>query len=229
MLVAHSIRFDRIAMGNIDLYVPKCTNNTLGGYNFYFYFTFLSNIFVNIYLMLLGLYKMGINKLKKIVGNPYIQGMITMYIFITGVIYCFILFPHLEYYPWDGEMGYANFVNLYNHIATPIIMFILWFTPITDVKLDNKFLYISLIFPSIYFIFSVIRGAIVHWYPYPFCNPKELWERLLPDIVYNKLQGALLFIGFLIFLIILFIAVSSMIKYIRNRVIDMKNKKEENI
>lgn len=222
MLVVHSIRFERIAMGNIELYVPTCTNNTLGGYNFYFYFTFQSNIFVNIYLVLLGLRGLGVNKVKRIVENPYIQGMITIYILITGLVYCFILFPHLEYYPWDGDMGYANIVNLYNHIATPLIMLVLWFKPISNKKLDRKFIYLSLIYPASYFIFSIIRGAIVKWYPYPFCNPKLLWESLIKDVVYNQTQGIILFVGFLLFMILLFVGTSNGIRYIRNKMISKK-------
>jgi hypothetical protein len=28
------------------------------------------------------------------------------------------------------------------------------------------------VYPLVYFAYSLIRGAIVHWYPYPFLDPR---------------------------------------------------------
>jgi len=224
ILFIHAIKFDTIAMKEINLYFPNCTNNNIGGKNFFAYFTFLSNIFVDLYIILLGLSNLGIKKLKPLTYNPYIQGSITVYIVITGIVYCTILWPNLDFYPWDGPMAYANIVNIWNHTVVPLFMLILWFFPLTKEPLKRKFIPLTLIFPITYLIFSIIRGHYIkpNWYPYPFCNPKYLWSSIIKNIPFHHVWGYVLFFSFLVLLAVLFMSISTLLIHIRNKTI--KNK-----
>ena len=231
LLTYHTIRFELVAMKNINLYYPNNTNNYLGGLNFLSYFTFLSNIFVNIYFIVYGLSKLNISICNKIADNTYIQGIITTNMIITGVVYCFILRPFLESYPWDGKMTYANIVNFYNHVVTPIIITYLWLTPHTNKLVNKKLTTMTLIFPIIYLIFSLIRGKYIteEFYPYPFLNPQQIWHNLVKGYAYNELLAYILCIFFILLIATMFIITSKVLIILRNKIIDKKANISKNI
>ncbi|MBE6123956.1 MAG: hypothetical protein E7184_00230 [Erysipelotrichaceae bacterium] len=223
-LFYHAISFEKIAMLNLDLYVPVNTNNNIGGWNFFAYFTFLSNFLVDVYLILLGIGRLGNKKLLSLAYNPYIQGCLTVYIFITGVIYWTILGPHILLYPWDGPMAFGNIVNFWNHLIMPLFMTVLWFFPFNNRGLNKKFIYLTLIFPFAYYVFSLIRGVILepNWFPYPFISPRYLWTSLLEDKPFEILKGYSLYLLFLFLIFCLFVMVSKSLVHFRNKRI--KNK-----
>ena len=227
-LFYHIFSFEKFAVENIDFYYPTYTDNNRGGWNFFAYFTFISNAFADFYLILLGLAGFNVKCLRKIVDNSYVQGLITVYIFITGAVYSVLLGPYLKPYPWDGPLALSNVVNFYNHVVMPLIMTVLWFFPHTKQLLDKKFIWIVLIFPGIYFVFSLVRGAVIEpvWYPYPFLNPKALWEYLFDNKVFDPFVGWSLFLAFLVVICILFIVVAIALRYFRNKQLQKNNPQE---
>lgn len=139
------------------------------------YYTNLSNLAVIIFFGVYFSFEI-INKLK---GTHYgknkwfytAKGAITMCIFITGVIYHFLLAK-------PSEPGFWEAGNLIKHYIVPILVLFdwvlfdsreryLWWSPLTNT-----------ILPILYLVFALIRGAIVGpehhlQYCYGFINVTE--------------------------------------------------------
>jgi hypothetical protein len=129
--------------------------------NFFSYFTIESNVFASLIFLISALMMLSGRKIKKF---DVWRGAAATYMTITGVVYTLLLsgINVQVTLPW---------VNLVVHYIFPVVVFADWF-------IDRPSLYISyrqafnwLIFPIIYLAYSLIRGSVVSWYPYPFLNP----------------------------------------------------------
>lgn len=83
-----------------------------------------------------------------------------------------------------------NFV----HVYTPIVYVLVWLVFRAKKKYSFKTMLKWLVYPIGYFVYSIIRGAIVGWYPYPFINASVLSVgELLMNVVLLTL--AFVFVG----------------------------------
>lgn len=181
---------------------------SFGGASLLAYFTILSNIFVAFWLILFALYRLLIKKMR-FVTSPIIQGGITLYILITGIVYFSILT-----WAMDIDIEYTvlfSIINYINHLIIPVFFCAIWFLPISNTMLKAKSALIWLIFPLLYFIFSMIRGALTDFYPYPFLDPNALSE------LWSFLNGYFLVGVAFIMLLGAFYGLSRLLIYLRNR------------
>lgn len=129
-------------------------------FNFFGFFTILSNIMAAALLIYLGSMK---NESVKV---HYIRGAITLYMLMTGVIFAFLLANlqgvRLTAVPWD---------NIVLHYIMPIVVVADWIINPPKKRAPLTVAGLWLIFPIAYVTYSLIRGALVGWYPYPFLNP----------------------------------------------------------
>ena len=183
----------------LDIVYPTCTPNNISGANFLAMFTTQSNIMVDLWLIVNGVAALHSEKAYKKVSNTQIQGAVTVYIFVTGVIYCGVLFWFQSFYPWDTNLWFLNIINFWQHAFTPALMTVLWFLPRNDMNTNKKVVRLYLIYPILYFLFCIIRGAIMpqHFYPYPFLSAKQLWGYVAGAYDYNHAL-AIAFVGVVI-------------------------------
>jgi len=90
---------------------------------------------------------------------------ITVYMFIVGLVYNVVLrsqYPAME--------GKAMIANELLHVIMPLLIIIYWLVFAEKNILEWKNIFTWLIYPLVYCIYTLIRGAIVHFYPYPFMN-----------------------------------------------------------
>ncbi len=180
-----------------------------GGASLLAYFTILSNIFAGIWLTMLSIYLLTGAKALRFAVNPVIQGALTLYVFITGVVYFGIL-------SWAMDFGFGanalyHTVNYINHLIVPLYLTALWFLPLSQKRLMIKDTLYWLIFPLLYFVFSMIRGAFTNFYPYPFLDPNILGS------IWGFLNGYFLVgIAFVLFVGV-FIGAGYALMLIRNR------------
>jgi hypothetical protein len=126
-----------------------------------FYFTIESNIFV----FLLFLIKSFSKENNPISNNYWINGAVTLYISITGIVF-FVLLRNIKY--MEGiqfEIG-----NILLHYGAPISCILYWILfPISQkVKYRNVWLWI--IYPLFYVLMILFRGVLIKIYPYPFTD-----------------------------------------------------------
>ena len=131
--------------------------------NFFSFFTILSNILAFTTLFV-GAYYLASGKNRK--NSDILRGAATLYMVITGIVFSLLLAniegATLTAVPWD---------NTVLHYIMPVALLVDWIIDRSKIKLSNKTALLWLMFPIVYVVYSLIRGSIVGWYPYPFLNP----------------------------------------------------------
>jgi len=92
------------------------------------------------------------------------QTAIALYIFIVALVYNTVLRGLVPLSGWN------LFLDTMLHVVIPILYLLYWslMRPKGNLEYRNGLYWV--IFPMAYLIYSLIRGSIVHWYPYPFLN-----------------------------------------------------------
>jgi hypothetical protein len=94
------------------------------------------------------------------------RGAVTVYMTVTGLVYAFLIAPVA------GDVGVPEpWIDWCIHILGPIALAVDWIADPPPVRLPLESLWIWLAFPALYLGFSMIRGPVVDWYPYPFLDP----------------------------------------------------------
>lgn len=130
--------------------------------NFFSYFTIETNLLVFATLLLSAI-AVAMGKNQKL---DTLRGAVTVYILIVGIGFSLLLAGiegiTLTAVPWD---------NTVLHYIIPVAMFVDFLIDPPKSKLSFKKGILWLLFPIIYVTYSLVRGALTGWYPYPFLNP----------------------------------------------------------
>jgi len=119
--------------------------------NFFSYFTIETNLIVVVGLLVPHL--------------SLLRGAATMYIVIVGIVYALLLagIPDSTI-PW---------VNIVLHDVTPLAMTAYWLlAPARIAGSSASVIARWLVYPLAFLAYSLIRGVIIGWYPYPFLDPR---------------------------------------------------------
>lgn len=207
-------------------YDPEFSPIDYGRFNIISFFTVQSNIFVCAYLLTMASAIFGNKKAQKIAFNPMLGVMVTTYIVITGLVYCCgIPLGFTPPFTWDNPThSMLSFIQVFHHMIVPPMMLILWFFPADNKKISYKKMWLVGIYPLVYSIFSIVRGAISNptFYPYPFYQPTFFWEMFLGDKPLNLPMAYLLMLPVLIVGISLFVIVSLILALIHNKLSERK-------
>ena len=128
--------------------------------NFFSFFTIESNILAVFVLLLSNTFQ----------GKRWelVRGAATLYMTTTGLVYVFLL-SGLE----ESLQTPIPWVNAVLHYIMPVVMFLDWFIEKPRSTISFKTGLYWIIFPLAYLAYSLIRGAMTDWYPYPFLNPNH--------------------------------------------------------
>jgi len=140
-----------------------------GMFGLLFYFTILSNILVAIACTLLYL-----NPNRDSTAFRWLRLTSTIGIVVTGVVYHGVLAGLFDLHGLDWL---ADFIL---HTVDPVIVVIGWFVFGPRALTSRKVVGLTVIFPFLYGVVTLIRGPIVHWYPYPF------WIRVKRDMAMSR-------------------------------------------
>ena len=128
--------------------------------NFFSFFTIISNFIAAAYFIYFGVTNSASRK------SQFFRGAITLYMLMTGVIFALLLSGieniRLTAVPWD---------NLVLHYLMPIAIVGDWLLNPPKRSTSYRSVGLWVIFPVTYVAYTLIRGPIVGWYPYPFLNP----------------------------------------------------------
>ncbi len=134
--------------------------------NFLSYFTILSNLLVAISLSAVLLLP------NSFAGRYFYkaktQTAIAVYIFIVGLVYNLVLRAI-----WSPS-GWQLLADNLLHVLVPLSYVLYWFIFTPRKTLDWKDILPWLGFPALYLGYSLIRGAVTGWYPYPFVHAGQL-------------------------------------------------------
>ncbi len=163
----------------------------LNPFNFFGYFTIQSNILLAVVLAAAGYY--GLRGVEQPRWLGLARGLSVTYIVIVGIVYATLLAPL-------GAAGgvpvpWANFVL---HVATPVLAALDWLLIGDRERLPLARLWLVLVYPAIWLVVVLIRGATDGWVPYPFLSPSNGYGAVA--LVCLGICAAILLVGWLAFL-----------------------------
>lgn len=140
--------------------------------NFFSFFTIQSNLVAALLLVTVGTYVL-LGKSGRTVA--YLRGALTLYMTMTGVIYVLLLSGYEQ-----ALQTTIPAVNIILHYIMPVAILADWLAFPPEKKLSFRIALVWLAYPLLYLAYSLIRGAITGWYPYPFINPTlSGWPNLI--------------------------------------------------
>ncbi len=130
---------------------------TFGPVNFFSYYTIISNIFGAAVLLAAAF---GLPEDEHL--RDVLRGTATLSLVIVGVVFS-VLLANLDsvVIPW---------ANAIVHYAMPIYIALDWCLDPPRTQISRRDATVWLVLPAVYLAYTLVRGSIVHWYPYPFLN-----------------------------------------------------------
>jgi hypothetical protein len=164
---------------------------------FFIFFTILSNLLVAISLSCMLITPASPS--GRFFQRASVSTAIALYILVVGLVYNIVL--RSLWHP----VGLQKLADELLHVYVPLgyILFWAFYGPKSSLQWMAPFQW--LIFPSLYLVYALTRGALEGFYPYPFIDAKELsFGRLFINSI--TLMFVFLILGYL------FVAVSKKLK-----------------
>lgn len=151
-------------------------NNNLELLNFLSLFTIQSNIVAGIVFILINY------KNHQIVD--YLRGLVTLSLLITSFGYIFLLGNKQDYL--------LPLVNIIVHYLAPSFALLTWIIQPPTTTPTIKCATTWLLFPLIFFVYSMTRGFFANWYPYNFIDPSKVSTHEIAFTFISVLIGSLI-------------------------------------
>ena len=130
--------------------------------SYFSYFTNLSNIFAAIVLIIGAV--MLLQNRQPSARDEVIRGASVVAMAIVGVVFALLLRNE----DLGGLLAWVNFVL---HYLMPVVVVADWLYQPPQTEMRTPQIASWLVYPLIYLIYTLIRGPIAKFYPYPFLNP----------------------------------------------------------
>ncbi|MBF6435972.1 Pr6Pr family membrane protein [Nocardia cyriacigeorgica] len=160
------IRVLRLAFGVLGVialaWIPvrNIGESTFSTANYFSYFTIQSNV-IGVGVLLVGALIDPADRRWQVV-----RAASTLYLLITGVVYA-VLLADIDVMLTD------QWINVIEHRLIPLVLMVDWLLVPVSLGLTGRLVGALLAYPAVYGAYSLIRGPIVDWYPYPFIDPRE--------------------------------------------------------
>ena len=149
--------------------------------NVFAFFTIQSNIIVGVTCLLLAL---RLERSSELFRMFRLSGVVA--IFITGLVYHTLLAGLVDVHGW------AAVCNQMLHTAVPLLGVLGWLLFGPRGLISWRTVALAFVFPLGWLAFTMIRGAAIHWYPYPFIDVDDLGYA---RVAVNAVVVAALFFG----------------------------------
>ncbi len=181
---------------NVYLQVDRYGSTDLG--NYFSYFTIQSNIIIAVILIV------GATRPRSSLPDWWddLRGAAALYIGVTGIVFALFL-SNLS-----AEVGTSDqWVNWVLHDLTPVVGVLDWLLIRSQGRARRLRFVWWLVYPVVYLVFTLARGRLVGWYPYPFIDPT------LPG-GYSRLIGST---GLVVIVIVLVALIIDILGRLRDR------------
>jgi hypothetical protein len=151
LLALAAIATQAISLSSLGIFNPG---------NFFSFFTILSNL-IAAAVLLVAVARWRSERSRRL---DLVRGGAVVYMAVTGIVYSLLLRGA------DVDTALV-WVNVVVHYLMPVVMVADWLIdpPAERITYGQGLLWLS--FPFVWTIYTLIRGAIVTWYPYPFLDP----------------------------------------------------------
>ena len=148
----------------VSTFFDTATRATINPFNFFGFFTMQSNIILVVVLLIAA--AVSLSGKSQSEGVMLARGCATTYIAITGVVYSVLLAGQ------EGGVTLA-WANTALHVILPLYAALDWVLFSDRSPLPWNKLWVALVYPVVWIIVVLIRGATDGWVPYPFLNPAQ--------------------------------------------------------
>ncbi len=131
--------------------------------NFFSFFTIESNLLVLGTSLVLALDPGRNGPMWRVLRMNAVVGIV-----VTGVVHWFFLRPLLHL------TGASLAVDKLLHVVVPLLAVLAWILAGPRGQANTPLIAYSLIWPVSWAVYTLTRGALIHWYPYPFLDAKTL-------------------------------------------------------
>ncbi len=131
--------------------------------NLFAFFTILSNLLVAATDLVLAARPTARSTLLRVARFDAVLA-----ITITAVVY------HVLLAGLDRFTGAEAFANQLWHTVSPLLTVVGWVLFGPRGLVDRRVVVLSLAYPVAWLVFTLVRGALIGWYPYPFLRVDEL-------------------------------------------------------
>lgn len=140
------------------------SRNDLGLVDFFSSFAILSNTAAVVLLIALAARPPRSNGLR----FSMFRGGVTVYMAVAGLAYATLIVPTgIDIGPTEPWVDWSL------HVIGPAALIADWVAFPPPHRLSLRALPVWLAFPAFYLAYTLTRGAIIDWYPYPFLDPAE--------------------------------------------------------
>ena len=151
-------------------------------FNVFAYFTIQSNLLLGGTALLLAA-RSG-RPASRLFETLRLNGVLC--IAVTGIVY------HAVLAGTDDLQGWASVANLLLHTAAPVVGVLGWLLFGPRGRTDWGIVGWSIVYPVLWLVFTLVRGAFVGFYPYPFV---DVDEHGYGKVLLNCLLVAVLFLA----------------------------------
>lgn len=137
-----------------------------GIWNYLSFFTILSNLLVTVTFTAVALAPES--GLARRMTRPGVATATALYITVTGLVYYFILSKL-----WVLEGWVKHFDHMLHYVMPPAFV-LFWLVWVPKGTMHLRHIPGLLAFPLAYGAYTLARGAVVAWYPYPFVDVTKL-------------------------------------------------------
>ncbi|WP_053734756.1 Pr6Pr family membrane protein [Nocardia sp. NRRL S-836] len=133
-----------------EVYLVVVLGDRFRGVNHFSYFTVLSNLFAAC-VAVLGVFRPV---------SAQLRGAAVLYMATTGIVYTMLL--------RDVDVQTPAYADWVLHVVVPVLVVVEWV--LRPEKTARPWTWLA--FPLAYLVYTLVRGPVVHWYPYPFIDPR---------------------------------------------------------
>lgn len=132
--------------------------------NFFSFFTIQSNILI-VAVLVIG----AIVSTKQFYSPQFqlVRGAVTTYIMTTGIVY-FLFLRGMEA-ELQTTIPWVNFIL---HTLLPLYALFDWLSAPSRNLISFRRMWLWILYPLAYLVYTLVRGPLVDWYPYPFLDPR---------------------------------------------------------
>jgi hypothetical protein len=171
-------------------FFDTASRGAVNPFNFFGYFTIQSNLFYAAALAVAVLIEVRREPVTDLM--LMVRASITTYLVIVGSVYAALLAPLGV---GSIEPAWANVVL---HMVTPVFAVLEWLTAADRRRIPFSRLWMLLVYPFVWIVVILIRGATDGWVPYPFLDPAAGYVVLAMYVV--AILVAMLAVGSLVIL-----------------------------
>ncbi len=165
ILIVARLFFSLVTLAAIGVQLTLHIQGGLNVLNFFSYFTNLSNLFAAVVMLMGAAYL--IRRREPTPKDDLVRGSSVAGMVVVGVVFSVLL--------REEDLGsLLPWVNTVLHFIMPIAVVIDWLYQPPKANLALGQIQYWLVFPLIYLGYTLARGAIIGWYPYPFLNPANV-------------------------------------------------------